>query len=88
MLFGLYGWLRIGGRFALQSLKRVAAAGPAGHCPLAKAMYGTQRDGNAMLVEPLGDFSISPVLAPQRENRIAMWFKFAPRSALLFGFGC
>src|SRR5207248_8265229 len=48
-----FGWccrLWIGERFALQSVNGIAW--PAGDCPRAEAMHGTERDGDAVLVEP------------------------------------
>ena len=40
-----------------------------------------------MLVEPLGDLAISPVLAAQGEDGFAVRFQFAARSARRFVFG-
>ena len=76
-----------GERFALQSLRRSAGAGPAGDGPLAKPLHRTERDGNAMLFEPLGDGGIRPMFATQGEDGFAMQLQFAARSALGFVFG-
>lgn len=75
-----------GKRFALHRLKR--AAGPAGDCPLAESVHGTERNGDAMLIEPFGNLAVGPVFAAQGEDGFAMRFQSAARSALLFGFGC
>ena len=88
MFFGLCCCLWNGERLALHILKGINIAWPAGDCPLAKAMDRTERDGDAMLVEPFGDFAVSPMLAAQGEDGFAMWLKFAARSALRLGFGC
>ena len=74
--------------FALQSLKWIGIAWPAGDCPPAEPVNRTQCDGDAMLIQPLGDFSVRPMLAAQGEDRFKVRLQFAARSALLFGIGC
>jgi len=86
--FGLYcrGLLN-GERFALQSVGCRVGAGSAGDGPLAISVYGTECDGDAMLIEPLGDLAVSPVLAAQCEDGFTMRLQLAARSALRFVFG-
>ena len=50
-------------------------------------MHRTQGDGHAMLIEPLRDLLVSPMLAAQRKDGFAVRFQFAARPALLLGFG-
>ena len=75
----------IGERFVLQSVNQIAW--PAGDCPRAVSMHGTEGYGDTVFVEPPGDFAVSPMLAAQGEDGFAMRLQFAARSALLLGFG-
>jgi hypothetical protein len=50
-------------------------------------MNRAQGDFYTMLIEPLRDLFVRPVLAPQCENRFAVRFQFAARFARAFVFG-
>lgn len=72
----------------LFNFKRAAVAWPAGDCPLAKTIDGWECDHHAMLVEPLGNLAVCPMLAAQRKDGFAVRFQFAARFARAFVFGC
>ena len=80
-------WFWNENRFFLFNFKRIIVARSAGNRPLAETMHRTQGDGDAMLIEPLGDLFVSPMLAAQSKNGFAVRFQFAARPAFLLGFG-
>ena len=89
VLFGLFRWWWTQEQFfALHSLKRIDITRPAGNCPLAETVDGTERDSDAALVEPFGNLAIRPVLAAQSENGFTVRLQFAGRSMLRLRFGC
>ena len=89
VFFGLFRrWWTRERFFALLNLKRIGIARPAGNCPLAETVNGTERDRDTVLAEPFGDLAVGPVLAAQSENGFPVRLEFAGRSVLRFCFGC
>jgi len=73
--------------FFFREFKWAGVARSAGNCPLAETMHRTQGDLDAMLIEPLGNLAMSPMLAAQSKDGFAVRFQFAARPAFALGFG-
>jgi len=73
-LVGCWLWFWNENRFFLFNFKRIIVARSAGNRPLAKTINGSECRLDAALIEPCGDLFVSPMLAAQRKDGLAVRF--------------